>query len=193
MATLEATIRRLTGAAVADASAQEIADSLSRHRVRNENVPIVWERVLNASGALTYKRGRFSVWGLVEPDTQAAASAVVTQSDGSAVTGNYTLTEDGVIVFATDQTSAASDVILSAYGYDVNAAAAEIVDQMLGALARDYDVKLGDQSFSRSQARDGLLALARRLRASALPTTALLVRVDDEPSPVRRRRAAYVR
>lgn len=195
MATLLATIRRLTGAAVGDVSDAEVASTLERNRVRQERLPVVWEYTISGADQ-TYTRGKITGWGLFEPTDETSASTntvTVLQSDDSAVTGNWDLYEDGTIIFATDQTSAESHIVVSAYSYDVNAAAAECVDQMLAVVARDYDVKLGDQSFARSQARAGLVELARKLRAAALPSSATLVRVDDVASPTRRRRPANVR
>lgn len=194
VATLIATVRRLTGAVSGDVADADVTAALAAHRVRETLVPVEWERVLDGSGGVVYTRGRFPVWGSVEPSTQATASAngvTVTQSDGSAVTGNWSLEADGVIVFASDQ-GTSNRVVLSAYSYDVNAACGEVMDQLVSLCAGDYTVKLGDQTFNRGEGADRLRTIADAFRRKALMArgTMLLTRLDEAPSPVRVRRRA---
>jgi hypothetical protein len=189
MASLEASIRRLTGASVVAASVDDVAAALAANRVRHVGVPVAWERAIDGEGVRTYLRGRVPSWGAFEPTTQATAAAqavTVTHSDGSAITGTWTLDQDGTIVFAVDQ-AAARRVVVSAYSYDVSAACAYVVDQLVAVCAGDYTVKLGDQTFNRGEGAMGLRALAARFRAGALPVTVALERLDEEPAPRRRR------
>lgn len=193
MATLIATVRRLTGAVIGDVPDADVTAALEAHRVREVEAPIVWERVLSA-GDVVFTRGAVDVWGALEPTTQATASAnsvTVATLAGGAPSGNWTLDQDGVIVFAADQ-AAATGLYVSAYSYDVNAACADVMDQLVGLCAGDYDVKLGDQTFSRSQGVASLKERAAAFRRKCLPGRAsmTLVRMDEEASPVRRYRRA---
>lgn len=193
MATLIATVRRLTGAVSGDVADADVTAALDGYRLREVELPIVWERVA-VSGVAVFKRGRVDAWGLLEPTTQATAttnSVTVALLDGTAASGNWTLDQDGTIVFASDQ-AAATDLYVSAYGYDVNAACADVVDQLVGLCAGDYDVKLGDQTFSRSQGAERLRGLAAGFRRKMLPAPRAMqmLRADEVPSPVRVKRRA---
>lgn len=192
MASLEATIRRLTGATdEAVVSDADVADALAAHRVRVERVGVVWEHTVDGSGDRTYLRGRVPGWGRFEPTTQATATTnvvTVAESDGTAVVGNWTLEQDGTITFATDQVSVATAIVVSAYSYDVHAACAEVIDQLVGLVAGDYTVKLGDQTFHRGEGADRLRALADGFRRKQLPRVARMVRMDSVPSVRRGRR-----
>lgn len=192
MATLSQLVRRKTGADDSDVSSLEIADSLARCSHYESELVIEWMRVVE-SGVMVYKRGRVQGWGWWEPTTQATATAngiTVVQSSGSAVTGNWTLSSDGTIVFATNQTSAASSITVSGLTYDVNAVCVEVVEQLLALTVRDYDVKLGDQTFNRSQATPRLEALLARFKREQLAAPLgegglFLERSDEIRSPRR--------
>jgi hypothetical protein len=191
MTTLTSTIRRLTAASTSDVSDGDVLAALAANRVRETSVPIEWERVIVAGDSI-FTRGRFRTWGLVEPVTQATAAAnltTITLGDGTAASGNYTMQQDGSVVFATDQAPATS-LLLSAYSYDVHAACADVVDQLAALCVGDYDVKLGDQSFSRSQGVAALREFAASFRRRALPARVELVRADEAASPRRVRRRA---
>lgn len=193
MATLIATVRRLTGAVIGDVPDADVTAALTAHRLREVEVEIEWERVLSA-GDVVFTRGRAPFWGAVEPTTQATATTnivTVSQLDGTAPTGNWTLDQDGTIVFAADQ-AAATRLYVSAYSYDLNAACAEVVDQLVTLCAGDYDVKLGDQTFNRSQGAAALRGIADGFRRRCLmPRGGMqLTRTDEAPSPLRARRRA---
>lgn len=193
VATLIATVRRLTGAVSGDVADADITAALAAHRVREIELPIAWERVLSA-GDVVFTRGVVDAWGDLEPTTQATAvanSVTVAQLDGTAASGTWSLEQDGVIVFASDQ-AAATNLYVSAYSYDVYAACADVMDQLVGLCAGDYDVKLGDQTFSRSQGVASLKERAAAFRRKSLParSSMLLVRLDEAASPIRRYRRA---
>lgn len=192
MATLEETIRRRTGASSDDVSDQDIADSLARCSTFQTRLELDWFDVYE-SNVIVYKRARIvGAWGMFEPANQASTHVTVIQSDGGSVSGNWTLSDTGIMVFASNQ-SADTDIVVTAHTYDVDAACAEVVEQLLALCARDYDVKLGDQSFSRSQAVAHLTMLLDRFKRASLPAPlgvggTMLVRHDDMPSPRRSRR-----
>ncbi len=193
MATLIATVRRMTGAVIGDVPDADVTAALDAHRVREVETELVWERVLSA-GDVVFTRAKAGVWGVVEPSTQATASTnlvSVAQLDGTAATGNWTLEQDGTVVFAADQ-AAATGLYLSAYSYDLNAACADVLEQLATLSAGDYTVKLGDQTFNRGEGVDRLLAMAASFRRKQLPArgSMMLTRMDEEASPVRRRRRA---
>lgn len=184
MATLEATIRRMTAATdeavVTDA---DVADALAGCRMRHERVPITWEHTVDGSGVRTYLRGRVAGWGKFEPATQAVlGSTVVALSDGTAVAGNWALEQDGTIVFAADQADVASTIVVSAYTYDVNMACAEVMEQLAALVAGDYTVKLGDQTFNRGEGAERLQLRAERFRRKQLARSVRMQRYDSVPS-----------
>lgn len=193
VATLIATIRRMTGAVIGDVPDADVTAALDAHRVREVETELVWERVLSA-GDVVFTRAKADVWGAVEPTTQATASTnlvSIAQLDGTAATGNWTLDQDGTVVFAADQ-AAATGLYLSAYSYDLNAACADVLEQLAALSAGDYTVKLGDQTFNRGEGVDRLRAMAASFRRKQLPArgSMMLVRMDEEASPIRRRRRA---
>lgn len=196
MATLIATVRRMTGAVIGDVPDADVTAALAAHRVREVELPVEWERVV-VSDALVYKRGRVIGWGDFEPTTHSTASTnlvTICQSDGTAVSGNWTLDQDGTLVFASDQVLT-SEQLVSAYSYDVNAACADVVDQLVGLCAGDYTVKLGDQTFNRGEGADRLRAIASGFRRKQLFARASMqfVRTDEVASPRRVRRREGVR
>lgn len=184
MATLEALVRQLSGASVADVPTPHVTAALQRHRMRLERVPIRWEQG-------SHTRGVFAVWGLVQPATDASAHALVQDAAGVEVDVEWSLQSDGVVIFAAEPD--APVVFLTCDGFDVHAAAAEVVDELLAQVVRDVDVRLGDQSFAMGQAHTSLAQLAASLRRRALPRSMQLTRVDAAPSLVRRRRPDGVR
>lgn len=172
-------IRRLTGVSLADVSNGDIQAALDEHRVWNEYVAVCTQPNL----ANTVLRGNVRAWGLFEPSTNVVAggSVTVTNSTGAAITGTWNLSTDGDIVFGTDQ-ALAGTIYVAGYTYDTHAAAVDVLDQLLSTYARDYDVKLGDQSFSRSQAVTQLETRRARLAARMLPMTVQRVRGDEQPT-----------
>ena len=191
MATLLATIRRMTGAVIGDVPDADVTAALEAHRVREVEVPVEWESVV-VSDAAVYKRARVAGWGVFEPTTKATATTnlvTIAQLDGTAVTGNWTLDADGTLVCASDQV-AATALYVSAYSYDLHAACADVVEQLVSLCAADYTVKLGDQTFNRGEGRDALVAFAASFRRRSLPARSAmtLTRTDEVASPRRLRR-----
>jgi hypothetical protein len=188
VATLIDTIRRLTGAASSDVSDANVTAALARNRMREVRLPVEWEYALNASSVRTYLRGCVDAWGELEPTDEDGTITTVTHRDGTAVTGDWDLEQDGTIVFQTDQ--AGADLVVTTYSYDVNVACAEVMDELASLCAGDYTVKLGDQTFERGEGRDALRAEANRFRRMALPRVQHAIREDEAPSPRRVRRRA---
>lgn len=185
--TLTDRIRRLTGAVVGDVTDEEVQAALDENRVRHERLPIEWEYVVDSSNEQVYTRARVQgAWGSFEPGDQADAHFTIVDSLGDEPTGNFTLDSDGTLVFATDQTLGPIFYV-SAYTYDVSSAAAEVIQQLIGLWSTRYTVKLGDQTFNRSDAVAQLKALKRELLQAALPRVATLVRTDQVANGERRR------
>lgn len=196
MSSLASTIRRLTGATddtvVTDA---DITDALTNARMRHDRVPVTWDDTIDETGERTYLTGTVWGWGKYEPATDAddQVIATVTLTTGAAVDGGWSLEQDGRITFDTDQAANGSGVVVSAYTYDVHAAAAEVVEQLAMRCAGDYTVKLGDQTFSRGEGAERLRVLAQSFRGRVLPRRARMQRMDVVASPVRRGRAGQQR
>lgn len=188
MASLADTIRRLTGAGD-DVTDETIADALADHRVRHVRVPVCWEYTVDSENVRTYVRGSVGSWGRFEPTSSSdgeSIAAVVVRSDNDAVSGAWSIEQDGTITFEVDQV-AWTGILVTAFSYDVSSAAADVADAMMATTVAAYDVKLGDQTFYRSQLyaqeRGRLESLASSLRAKALPVVAQFARLDE---PVRR-------
>jgi hypothetical protein len=187
--TLRESVRRLSGASTDDASNDVVDAALAGRRVR-QRLEVCWEGTVDGDGLRTYLAGAVDAWGKLEPVDQTSAEAAGTTlalSDGTTATGDWTLAEDGRLEFDEDQAGATS-LQLTVWGYDLNSAAADIVVGMRAVVARDYTVKLGDQTLSRAEATAGLQALERSLRAKALARTVRMTRTDEAPAPRRRGR-----
>lgn len=182
MGTLTDEIRRLTGVKVADVSDPDVQAALDANRTWETMLPVD----LETNVTLVAKRGTVNAWGLLQPDTSSSpAYTDLTDGEGVAPSGTWTLDADGTIVFSADQ-SLAGTLFLSAYSYDINAAAVQVIDQVLGDRSGDYDVKLGDQTFSRSQAVAGLERLRSRFAGMQLVTVVQRGRVDEVTTVSRR-------
>lgn len=167
--TLTAQIRRLTGVTAVEVSDVDVQAALAAHRQWHDALPVI----LQPNIANVALRGTVDAWGMLEP-----AAASVTNSLGAAPVGTVTISMDGDIAFSVDQ-SLAGTLYLSGYGYDVNAAAVDVIDQLLGTYARDYDVSMGEQKLQRSQAVAQLETRRDKLAAGRLAVSVRRVRVDD--------------
>jgi len=179
---LTATVRRLAGATDEDATPDgDVVAALTAHRMWLGDMPLVWMPALAAGALREYRVAVAAVWGRIDTD-----DAVVTNSSGVTLDPtDFAIDDAGVVTFTDDQGPAT--YYLSGFGYDVHAAAADLVDARVALTAGDYDVKLGDQTFNRSQAIGGLRALSSSLRAKVLPSMTRLVRMDEAPSAPRLR------
>lgn len=90
------------------------------------------------------------------------------ETDGALYNGAYTAlspaTSDWTAGRWTFATEPLRPVYLLGWTHDPYAAAADLLTRMAAAAAGDYDFKTGPDSYSRSQRKDGLLALAASYR-----------------------------
>ncbi len=158
MGNLVARVRQATAAGTAEYTAgtvsywsdddlEDVLDGNSRMLI---DTPLIWQ-VQNISGTSNYIIAQ-SGWRDFEEAASGTARWQVRDSAGSAVgTANYTVDyRRGPIIFATDQ--GGTSYYLTAYTYDVNAAAADIWRQRLAHFSQWYDFSADNQQFSRSQA-----------------------------------------
>ncbi|MCW2922259.1 MAG: hypothetical protein JWL76_2133 [Thermoleophilia bacterium] len=179
--TLTAQIRRLTGVSASNVADVDVQAALDEHRAWQETLPVILQPdILNVA-----LRGSVDAWGWLEPTTQAGSSAVLTDALGAAPAGDWALTSDGDLVFTDDQVTTGT-LYLSAYSYDVKAAAVDVIDQRLGQIAEDYDVTLGDQGLKRSQAVTQLEARRDKLAGQRLMQCVQRHRVDEAAGTTRR-------
>jgi len=131
----------------ADDDIEDVLDSNSRLLI---DTPLIW-REQNISGTSNYIIAQ-SMYRDFEGAESGTARWQVRDSAGSSVgTANYTTDyRRGQITFNTDQ--GGTSYYLTAYTYDINAAAADIWRQRLANFSLWYDFSADNQNFSRSQA-----------------------------------------
>lgn len=132
-----------------DDNIEDVLDSNSRLLI---DTPLIW-REQNISGTTNYLIAQ-SYYRDFEEAESGTARWQVRDSSGNAVgTANYTADyRRGQITFSTDQ--GGTSYYLTAYTYDINAAAADIWRQRLANFSQWYDFSADNQNFSRSQAFD---------------------------------------
>jgi hypothetical protein len=142
-------------------------------------------------GGILYVNGRAPVAGTLD-----ITSASVTAWNGVALSGTFTLHEDGRIEFTDNQVSALP--VISGLCYDLNAAAATVCTEWASALKLGYDIASGDSKLPRSQRHAMLLEQADTFRSRAVVGSAQMVRSDvrrgrGEGSHARAARRAFRR
>lgn len=182
MGTLTDEIRRLTGASSDVVSDPDVQAALDANRIWQDAIEVVLHPTITGVA----KRGTVDAWGLLEPGTDQSTHVTIEDSLG-VLPGPFTLDADGTIVFDDDQADSPS-LYLTAFGYDVHAAAVQVLDQMIDEAAAAYDVKLGDQTFNRSQAVAPLERKRARLARLQLVGLVHRGRIDEVASSTRRAR-----
>ena len=129
-----------------DDSLQDILDGNSRLLIDS---PLIWQEQ-NISGTTNYLIAQ-SLYRDFEEAESGTARWQVRDSSGSAVgTANYSADyRRGQLVFGADQ--GGTSYYLTAYTYDINAAAADVWRQRLANFSQWYDFSADNQNFSRSQ------------------------------------------
>lgn len=176
-------VRRMAGASETDATDADIARELERARMLVTR-EMCWQPELVEGGTLQYSVGRVKPWGQFAPGTAGQTNSgtipVGVMRDGlGVVVTDWTLDRDGWVTFGTPQ-AIGSALYLRAYGYDVYAAAASVLEDMAAVQLRQYDVKLGGDEQTRSQKAANLSAQARLYRKKQLAKTVEAVRSDEQ-------------
>ncbi|TXH08569.1 MAG: hypothetical protein E6R04_10370 [Spirochaetes bacterium] len=166
MSTLVEIVRTKTGAADADVTDARIIEALDETSVSIDAIMVDW--LQHPSGAQR-REGRIAIGKYLVEATDAEDSVdpiLLHDASGDALAVLST-TQRGVVTAS----GTASLPIAYATGraYDVHAAAAEIVEELLVLERGSYDFKRGDQSFARSQRVSNLEGILRRLKAKKIP------------------------
>jgi len=144
-------------------SNSQIDDVLARNRRLVVEEPIEWIRQTAPDGGASYALAEFySLAGMIEPGGPGTAGTMIDPSTGGTITG-WTIDQTGLVTFAAD-TGGTVVPRFTGYVYDVNGAAAEVLETYAAHVADQDDFSTDDQSFSRSQKHPMLLAQAARLR-----------------------------
>lgn len=164
----------------------QLYERLDRNRTYITGGAVDWipEPVVAGGGSVQFKRAAVNVPGMIEPAAATGGTAAdwsVMTSGGVVPSGTVTVSSDGHVEFTADQTGGPA---FEFYGfcYDMNAAAADVLDAWASHVKTAYDFKTDDQQFDRSQAYEMLTGRARELRRSSAPRVAQLNVVDDNPA-----------
>lgn len=144
-------------------SDDQIQKALDKYRelVYREDLTIVDEY----ADASTETHGYYWRWDDVELATTAGAF-VLTEGDGTIIASGYTIDYDQRRIQFDDDTFD-EGVYLTYYTYDVNAAVADIWDQIATFEAMSYDVATDGHDLKRSQKRKAAMDAAAEWRTKA--------------------------
>lgn len=182
--TLADDLVRMTGAGTAEYTlggttywhADQLGSILADNRTLYQSVALDFLPRRYGGGSIEYRRARLpQMWGSPEPGT-TTASGTIQDSQGGTVTG-WTISKDGYVEFTADQ--GGSVRYYTGYLYDVNAAAADVLDSWAAAVKGEYDFSTAGDSFSRSQKVAELREQARGYRAKSLVRSVDAVRTDS--------------
>jgi len=141
----------------------QIDEVLARNRALAVEEAIEWIPQTAPGGSASYTLAEFySLAGTIEPGGPGTAGTMIDPNNGGTITG-WTIDQTGLVTFATDQGGTVTPRF-TGYVYDVNGAAAEVLETYAAHVADEMDFSTDDQSFSRSQKHPMLLAQAARLR-----------------------------
>lgn len=141
----------------------QIDDVLARNRALAVEEAISWIPQTGPGGAASYTLAEFySLAGMIEPGGPGTAGTMIDPSNGGTITG-WTVDQTGLVTFSSN-TGGTATYRFTGYVYDVNGAAAELLETYAAHVADEMDFSTDDQSFSRSQKHPMLLAQAARLR-----------------------------
>lgn len=148
--------------------AQRISD-------RPLQAPIERIATVAEGGARVVLDGQVAVAGTLD-----AENAAVFALNGAAVSG-VTIHGDGRLAFDADQSQ--QSLLLTGLAYDLNAAAADVLEQRAAGLAEGYDITVDGQTMKRSQRHAQLLEQAKAYRSKAVIKTVRLTRSDVRRRP----------
>jgi hypothetical protein len=173
------TLRRMTGAPTdaytvgtvtywADGQLKAVLDANVYARL--VQIPVTPEETIGPDGSITVRQGRVTASGVFDTE-----NVVIVDINGATI--NATIAQDGHVAFNEDVLSLVP--LLSAMTYDLNAAAADVMEAWASAVKLGYDMETDGQTMSRSQRHDHLMEQAQAFRARGLPTSARMVRFDE--------------
>jgi len=147
---------------------QEIQDVLDRYGTTVNYMELIPAETIAAGGSVSYLDYYADVgdWEADEKLYDASWNELA-PSASDRLTGHWAFSE-----------SQTPPVTIVGKFYDVNAAAADLLEAWATKVALDFDFSTDGQSFRRSQKREALLELAAQYRKKARPTRAWLVRGD---------------
>lgn len=125
---------------------QDVQDTLDLHRLRVYREPLEVERTLTGGGA------EYRVYHSRHTNYEAGTAAFRVEDAAGNQRGTADYSADyvnGVVTMAADQQG--TQLYLSGWSYDVNAAAADLWEERAGQVASFYDARTGDHQLSRSQ------------------------------------------
>lgn len=135
--------------------------------------------VAAGTGGIVHLQGHIPVRGLLDLETLQVISFTGRVYDP----GEYAAQNDGRVAFDADQLGAGP--LASGICYDINAAAAEILQAWASAVKLGYDISTDHDGLSRSQRHRQLLAQADVYAAKALPGTVDMVAGQDRSRSTR--------
>ena len=171
MTALVSEVRAMTGAGTADWSDDQVQTFLDRTREDYLRAPVTFIP-RQEPGSVVYR-----TFYLPAP-METGTALVLTESGGGTIgTADYSIDADtGLGEFGT---SHAAPVYADVRVYDPNLAGANLLEQWAGAVAIDsWGLTQDQQTLSRRERVDALMAAAKRLRARVKPRKARLVRKD---------------
>ena len=181
LATLISTLRELvndpagTAQVFSDDTLQRHLDGF-RHDFYFE--PMTPNQVQLAGGSVAYYE--YYAWHQWLETTQAGTAVFYIQDSTGATRGTATWADvdyqRGVVTFTTNQAGTA--LYLTGRSFDVYGAAADVLTDWAQKVSLQFDFSSDQQSFSRSQKQQMLLAAAERYRRQAKPRRANITRPD---------------
>lgn len=171
---LIALVRLQTAATTDDFTDDEVESFLDRHRMEVFNDRLTPE--------VTYEGATSSYKDYLSSDRFYEADAVIIDGTNATVSAGQSDSFDyltGRFTFGTGRTDR---LRISGKTYDLHLACAELLEAWAAKVALDFDFTTDQQTFNRSQKREGLLALAKAQRRQARVGSGRLVRTDERPT-----------
>lgn len=146
----------------------EIEDVLDQHRQDWRYLELEAEMTIAPGGTASYKtyHAPVKIWAR-DAELVDAGYNVLTPASSDFLAGVWSFTSEPDY-----------PVLASGMTFDLNGAAADLLETWAGKVALDFDFSVGGQSFSRSQKQAQLLKLAEKYRAKSAVGWGKLVRDD---------------
>ena len=154
-------LRALTGAGTAEYTIgalsfwtdNNLQDTLDSNGQYLQSTPLDWQPTTIGGGTIAYYNAALGIRDCEEASS-GTARWIIRDSVGAEIgTANYTVDyRAGRVLFSVDQTGSA--YYLTAYTYDIYAAAADLWQERLANFTTWYDFRSDNQTLSRSQVWD---------------------------------------
>jgi hypothetical protein len=148
------------GAGTAYWTSSQLTAALANRRWLTFEEPITYYANTGTSGTAQYLRARVDAPGRFESGTAGVGGTII-DSLGATVSG-YTLDTDGWLLFTADQRGSVR--YLTAWSYDVYAAAADVLEAWASNVKLHFDAETDQQRFDRSQKFKLLMEQASQYR-----------------------------